>query len=201
MLPQSLQNLIQKIRILPGVGQKTAQRYALQLIERHRRQSKELALALNNALDNLQHCHDCGMLKEIDQPCPLCTHPGRDHHTLLILPSLFDVIHFEQLKCYKGLYHVLGGQLSPLDGIGPDQLHMGSIRERVLTYHIQEVILALSPTLEGEATAYYVSQLIQETPASVTRLATGIPVGGDLEHIDAHTLTLSLKQRSSYHNQ
>lgn len=198
MLPKSLQHLIYTMRVFPGVGQKTAQRYALHLIERKRAQAQELYRSINHALEQLEHCNECGVLKEIDHTCLLCSHPDRDQSTLLIVPSLFDVIHFEALACYKGLYHILGGQLSPLDGIGPNELHLHNLTDRVNSNNINEVILALSPTLEGEATAYYIGHLLKECNTIITRLATGIPVGGDVENIDAHTLMLSLKQRYHY---
>jgi recombination protein RecR len=116
----------------------------------------------------------------------------------MVVPSFFDVIHFEELSCYKGSYHVLGGHLSPLDGIGPNDLRLHNLLSRIETMRVTEVILALSPTLEGDATAYYIAQLLQNTNIPISRLATGIPVGGDLDRIDAHTLMLSIKQRSSY---
>lgn len=198
MIPPILHNLINRLRVLPGVGQKTAQRYALHLIERDRHRSEALHTALGDVLQSIENCYDCGILKEHNQHCILCSHPERDPQILLIVPSFFDVIHFEELSCYKGLYHVLGGHLSPLDNIGPHDLRLAHLSDRIQKNAIREVILALSPTLEGEATAYYIAQLLKNHDIVLSRLATGIPVGGDLERVDAHTLALSIKQRSAY---
>lgn len=196
MLPPSLIKLIHKLRILPGVGQKSAQRYALHLVEKHRSQALELGESIVSALKELQKCSECGALQEMHHVCHLCSHPSRDKSVIMIVPSLFDIIHFESLKFYNGLYHVIGGQLSPIDGIGPDNLHLHNLRERCL--NVTEIILALSHTLEGESTAYYIAQLLKNSSCKITRLAAGIPVGGDLEHIDLHTLTLALNGRQPY---
>lgn len=201
MLPKTLTTLIQKIKSLPGVGQKTAQRYALHWIERQPEQARSLVQALDDALNLLHRCQACGGIKERDQACVLCDHPDRDSSVLMIVPSIFDVMHLESLGCYKGLYHVLGGHLSPLEGMQPKDLHLEALMTRFEARRIREVIFALSPTLEGEATAYYISGLLKNKDITLSRLATGIPVGGDIEHSDAHTVMLSLRQRLPYEQQ
>jgi recombination protein RecR len=182
-----LEQLIEALRYLPGVGPKTAQRMALQLLERGRENGKRLALILQEALDNIGHCASCRTFSETDF-CTLCTSPQRDPALLCILESPIDMFAVEQMGAYRGKYFILMGHLSPLDGIGPDEIGVKQLETLLAAGTIREVILATNPTVEGEATAHYLSELIKQHSIKATRIAHGVPLGGELEYIDSGTL-------------
>jgi recombination protein RecR len=180
--------LMEGLRHLPGVGPKSAQRMALHLLERDREGGRQLAASLLEAMDQVGHCHQCRILCETDF-CTLCANPKRDHHSLCIVESPADVYAIEQATDYQGLYFVLRGHLSPLDGIGPEDIGLDMLETRLATGEITEVILATNPTVEGEATAHYIAQLAQRHNIKASRIAYGVPLGGELEYVDSETLS------------
>ena len=183
-----LEQLIENLRILPGVGPKTAQRMALTLLMRHRAQGKQLANSLNIALDTIRHCEACRIFCE-SPLCNICSSSHRDDTLLCIVENPIDVMAIEQTNHYQGKYFVLLGKLSPLDGMGPEQLGLDQLKARFNEKAMQEVIIATNPTVEGEATAHYLSALAKEAGIKTSRIAYGVPLGSELEYIDANTLT------------
>lgn len=189
-----LTQLIQSLRQLPGIGPKSAQRMAYQLLLRKRAQAEQLAQALQAALAGVGQCQQCRDLSE--QPlCTICEDAERDTAALCVVESPLDVLAFEQTGNYHGHYFVLHGQLSPLDGLGPQELGLPLLVERLATGQINEVIIATSPTMEGEATAYYIEQLAAAAEINTSRLAQGVPMGGSLELLDGATLSQALLNR------
>ena len=195
MTTSLLEQLIDALRVLPGVGQKSAQRMALNLLERQRPGGLRLARALEQALHQVEHCEVCRNLTE--QPvCHICRDPGRDDTQLCVVESPMDVLALEQSGSYRGRYFVLLGRLSPLDGIGPGELGLPKLIGRLRdTPGISELIIATNPTVEGEATAHYLREATRGLPLAVTRIAHGVPVGGELEFVDGSTLTHALSGR------
>lgn len=182
-----LAQLIEALRCLPGVGPKTAQRMAFQLLERHREKGRHLAKTLLDAMQEIRHCKNCRTFSETEL-CNLCTSTRRDQAILCIVESPADIVAVEQMGSYRGLYFVLMGHLSPLDGIGPEDLGIKELAALLARGIIKEVILATNPTVEGTATAHYISELVKQHPIKVTRIAHGVPLGGELEYIDSGTL-------------
>ncbi|WP_438971049.1 recombination mediator RecR [Methylophaga sp.] len=195
-LGPSIDELISALRCLPGVGPKSAQRMTFHLLERNRDGGERLAKALMAALNNVQHCRRCRILCE-NEVCIRCQDERRDQNTLCIVEMPSDVLAIEQATHYKGQYFVLSGHLSPLDGIGPEALGIPRLIEWMDEKTIAEVILATNPTVEGEATAHFISELARERQIKVTRLAHGIPLGGELEFIDSGTLSHAFSGRES----
>lgn len=195
MLSPLMQELIDALRILPGVGPKSAQRMALQLLERQRPGGLRLARALEQALNQVEHCSRCRNLTE--QPvCRTCSDPARDEAQLCVVESPMDVIALEQSGGFRGRYYVLLGRLSPLDGIGPGELGLPSLVQRLeASPEVRELIIATNPTVEGEATAHYLREATRHLPLLVTRLAQGVPVGGELEYLAGSTLSQALNGR------
>jgi len=188
-----IRQLIDALRILPGVGQKTAQRTALHLLERNRSGALQLALALEQAMQGVGYCERCRSLSE--QPiCDLCLDPRRDDHLLCVVEGPLDVQAMEQ-SGYRGRYFVLRGHLSPLDGMGPDSIGIPELVERLENGAFSELILATNPTVEGEATAHYIAQLLAGKDLLISRIAHGVPLGGELEWIDGSTLSHALAGR------
>ncbi|WP_437270623.1 recombination mediator RecR [Stutzerimonas balearica] len=188
-----IRQLIDALRILPGVGQKTAQRMALQLLERDRSGGRCLAEVLASAMDNVGHCRLCRTLSE-DDLCPQCADPRRDDALLCVVQSPVDVFAVEQTG-YRGRYFVLKGHLSPLDGLGPEAIGIPELLARVADGAFSEVILATNPTVEGEATAHYIAQLLTPRGLVVSRIAHGVPLGGELDLVDGGTLAHALAGR------
>jgi len=182
----AIRELIEAFRVLPGVGQKTAQRMALYILERNRTGGERLAHALQTAVEQVGHCSECRTLSETEL-CPICADGRRDAGLLCIVQGPLDVFALEQTG-YRGRYFVLKGHLSPLDGLGPDAIGIPELLEHIDKHQYTEVILANNPTVEGEATAHYIAQLLQDKPLSLTRLAQGMPMGGELEMVDGGTL-------------
>jgi recombination protein RecR len=182
-----LQQLIDAFRCLPGIGPKSAQRMALHVLERDRTGGRRLADTLTAAIETIGHCAECRTLTE-QHLCTLCQHPQRDKHTLCVVETPADVLALEQAAHYQGSYFVLGGRLSPLDGIGPQDLGLDQLRERLQTNTVHELILATTTTVEGEATAHYISEFAANYDCHITRIAHGVPLGGELEYIDSGTL-------------
>jgi len=190
-----LRELIDALRILPGVGPKSAQRMALNLLERQRPGGLRLARALEQALHHVEHCSICRNLTE-QTVCDICSNSSREQNLLCVVESPMDVIALEQSGSYRGRYFVLLGRLSPLDGIGPNELGLPALIERLrATPEIEELIIATNPSVEGEATAHYLREATRGLPLMVTRLAQGVPVGGELEYLGGSTLTHALSGR------
>lgn len=192
----SLRKLVDALRKLPGVGPKSAQRMAYQLLKEPRQHANELALALQIAIDRIQSCLLCNDYSE-ENHCDICKHPERQQHTLCVVERPSDVHALEQSQLYQGRYFVLHGKISPLDGIGPDELPLQKLKQRVQNEQIREIILAFSHSPEAQVTAYFIQELLKDYEISITQLAYGIPSGGDLELLDAVTLGFALKHRAS----
>lgn len=179
---------------MPGVGPKTAQRLAFHLLERDREGARNIVDSLNEALSKVVRCKRCNTFSEKEY-CTICASPRRDAGTLCVIETPADLESVEQSGVYQGMYFVLMGHLSPLDGIGPDQLALGRLTELIKEESITEVIIATNLTAEGEATAEYVHQLISDRPVKMTRIARGVPVGGELEYLDHGTLSQAFSDR------
>lgn len=186
--------LVSALRCLPGVGPKSAQRMAYHLLERNRAGARHLAGVLANAAEKVGHCRRCRTLTEHDL-CALCAAPRRDDALLCVVESPADVHVIEQTSSYSGRYFVLMGHLSPLDGIGPQDIGIDVLQTRLDTGHIQEVILATNSTVEGEATAHYIAERVRARGIKATRIAHGVPMGGELEFVDGGTISHALAGR------
>ncbi len=190
-----INHLITALRCLPGVGPKSAQRMVFHLLERDREGGRQLSQILEEAISKVGRCEQCRTLCE-EPICRLCNNPARDHSLLCVVETPADVMAVEHTGGYRGVYFVLMGHLSPLDGIGPEDLGVSLFRSRLARGEIREVILATNPTVEGEATAHYFAELIKEQEIRVTRIAHGVPFGGELEYIDGGTLARALLGRA-----
>ncbi len=190
---QALQQLIEEFARLPGIGHKTAQRLALYILKQPREDIVRMAKALVGVKDKTQYCSTCWNITEAN-PCVICSSGKRERAIICVVEEPSDVFAIEKTNDFKGLYHVLGGSLSPLDGIGPEELKVRELLER-LHGDVQEVILALNPNVEGEATTLYLTRLLKPLVAQVTRIARGLPVGSDLEFADEATLSRALEGR------
>ena len=190
-----LQQLIETLRCLPGVGPKSATRMAFHLLEHDREGGRRLAAVMEQAMQRVGHCARCRTLTEHDT-CRLCANPQRDPSQLCVVENPTDVMALEQATGFAGLYFVLGGRLSPLDGIGPAELGMDHLRQRLAEGVVRELILATTTTVEGEATAHYVTQLADASGCRVTRIAHGVPLGGELEYVDSGTLAHAFAGRT-----
>lgn len=192
-----INRLIEDLRCLPGVGPKSAQRMAFHLLEHNRDAARQLAHTLIEAVDNIGHCSSCRTLTE-DTLCKVCSSNKRDAQKLCIVETPADVNAIEQATDYNGLYFVLMGHLSPLDGIGPSELGLDKLENRLNEGNIEEIILATNPTAEGEATAHYISEIAKVAGLKTTRIAHGVPVGGELEYIDGGTLSHAFSGRREF---
>ena len=191
----ALDNLIEQWERLPGIGHKTAVRLAFSVLSMSEEQSTRFVDAIVNAKKNIHECETCCNLTDGER-CSVCSASGRDEGVICVVEEPQDVLAFERMREYHGLYHVLHGTISPMNGIGPDQLRIKQLLTRVANTDVREVIMATNPTVEGEATAMYLSKLLKPFEIKVTRLAYGITVGGDLEYADEVTLSRSLEGRS-----
>jgi recombination protein RecR len=192
--PAALEDLILSLRCLPGVGPKSAQRMAYHLLQRDQKGAERLAGALSEALGRIRHCARCNTFTEAEM-CAVCSSARRDGALLCVVESPGDLLMMEQTQSYAGLYFVLMGRLSPLDGIGPREIHLERLLRRATDGVVKEVILATNFTVEGEATAHYISELLGGKGLKVTRIARGLPVGGELEHVDSGTLAQAILER------
>jgi recombination protein RecR len=192
--PSSLEELIAALRCLPGVGPKSAQRMAYHLLQRDQAGAGRLAAGLSRALSRVRHCDRCNNYAE-EAVCELCGSPRRDPALLCVVESPADLLMMEQAQCYQGLYFVLMGALSPLDGIGPKEIHLDRLIRRASDGAVREVVLATNFTVEGEATAHYIGEALRARGLKVTRIARGLPVGGELEHVDGGTLAQAVLER------
>ena len=189
-----LANLIRELSKLPGIGGKSAQRLAFHILSMDDREAEVLANSITRAKSSMRYCSACGNLTESD-PCEICSDEKRDRTVICVVEQARDVAAMERMKEYNGLYHVLNGAISPMDGIGPEDINLKQLIIRLQQDDIREVILATNPTIEGEATAMYAARLIKPSGIKVTRIAHGIPVGGDLEYTDEVTLSKAMEGR------
>jgi recombination protein RecR len=189
-----LQRLIDEFRRLPGVGQKSAQRLAFHVLRTSRDNAARLAAALLDVKDNLGICAECNNISDAEL-CPYCRDPARDRSQICVIEEAHNILPVETTRTFEGLYHVLHGSISPLRGIGPEQLKIKGLLDRIAGGGVKEIILATNPTVEGEATAVYLSRLLKPLGVMVTRIAMGIPVGSDLEFADEVTMSKSLENR------
>lgn len=192
--PPPIERLIAELSRLPGIGPKSAQRLAFHLIKVPRQEAEELARAIMEAKERIGQCQRCFNLSE-GELCGFCSDARRDSHTICVVEEARDIVAIERTGEFHGLYHVLGGAISPIDGVGPEQLRIRELFDRVEEDQVRELILATNPSVEGEATALYIANLAREREVKATRLASGLPVGGDLEYADEITLGRALQGR------
>ena len=189
-----LQNLIDEFRRLPGIGNKTAQRLAYHVLNLPKEKAERFAGAILEAKDKITYCKVCQNLSDKDE-CSICSNPSRDHSVICVTESPKDVMQMERTNEFKGVYHVLHGAISPMDNVGPDGIRIKELMTRIAQGNVKEVIMATNPNLEGETTAMYISKLIKPFGVKVTRIAHGVPVGGELEYADEVTLSKALQWR------
>ena len=189
-----LNKLINELSRLPGIGVKTAQRLAFHILSMDEKSAMELANAISDAKKSMTYCSVCGNLTDTD-PCAICSDDSRDKSTICVVESPKDVVAMEKIREYRGYYHVLHGAISPMDGIGPDDINLRSLIVRLQDEAVKELIISTNPNIEGEATAMYIARLIKPSGIKVTRIAHGIPVGGDLEYADEVTLLKAVEGR------
>ncbi|HAI16429.1 MAG TPA: recombination protein RecR [Gammaproteobacteria bacterium] len=194
-----IDQLIEAFRCLPGVGPKSGQRMTLHLLERNRAGGKRLTEALTEALDAVGNCAQCRTLTE-EEVCRICANPSRNRRLCCVVESHADIFAIEQSGTFRGVYFVLMGHLSPIDGIGPEQLGINQLLERIQAGDFEEVIIACNPTVEGDATAYYIAEQLKSINVVVSRIAHGVPVGGELEFVDSGTLTHAFMGRKVMDN-
>jgi recombination protein RecR len=192
--PQSLDALIEALRCLPGVGPKSAQRMAYHLLQRDQAGAERLAAALSTAVSSIGRCAKCNNFSE-EPICTLCQSPRRDETLLCVVDSPTDLMMVEQTQSYRGMYFVLLGRLSPLDGVGPRDIYLEKLVKRASDGQVKEIIIATNFTVEGEATAHYIGELLRPHGLKVTRIARGLPVGGELEHVDTGTIAQAVIER------
>lgn len=194
---QLLESAVTELSRLPGIGRKTALRLALHILRRDEASAQALGNSIINLRQGIRYCSVCHNISEVEV-CPICCSPGRDASTVCVVENVKDVMIFEGTGQYRGVYHVLGGLISPIDGIGPDQLEISSLVERVRSSSINEVILALSATMEGDTTNFYIYRRLQDYGVKVTQLARGVAVGNEIEYTDEVTLGRSLLYRTPF---
>ena len=194
MYPNSVKMLIDSFKTLPGIGNKTAERLAFAMIDF----DKEVLTTFSNAIidvrDKICKCRECGNISD-GEICSICLNEIRDKRIVFVVEKAKDIILFEKLGIFKGVYHVLGGLISPIDGIGPDDIDLKKLLNRIECYDIEELIFALKPSIEGETTMQYISKILGDTSVKISKIATGIPMGTDMEYIDSLTLELAIDER------
>lgn len=188
-----INRLVEELASLPGIGSKSAQRLAFHILNMPKEDVEKLSLAIMEARNNVRYCTECFTLTD-DERCPICRNDERDHRTIMVVENSRDLAAYEKTGQYKGVYHVLQGAISPMLGIGPGDIRLKELLQR-LQQEVNEVIIATNSSLEGETTAMYISKLVKPTGIKVTRIASGVPVGGDLEYIDEVTLLRALEGR------
>lgn len=191
----SIEKLIESFEKLPSIGHKTAQRLAFYMLDISNEEAEEFTNSIINAKKNLHFCSKCFNISDTD-PCNICSNPKRNENVICVVEDVRDVIAMERTHEYDGVYHVLHGTISPMNGVGPDDIKIKELLSRVMAGNVSEVILATNPRVEGEATAMYISKLLKPMGIKTTRIARGVPIGGDLEYTDEVTLTKALEGRS-----
>jgi len=192
--PASIQNVIKNISRLPGIGEKTAERLALHILKAPRIEAEHLAHSILELKDKIRLCSRCFALSDSDL-CSICSNPARDSSLLCVVEQPADMVSVEKSGAFKGLYHILSGVLSPMNGVGPNDIKIRELISRVKKGNIKEVVLATGTNIEGEATASYIAQLLDKFPVKVTRIASGVPMGGDLKYVDQVTLKRAMETR------
>ncbi|MDQ3291385.1 MAG: recombination mediator RecR [Bacteroidota bacterium] len=192
-----IESAVDELAKLPGIGRKTALRLVLHLLKSETEETTDLAEALTKMRNDITYCQQCHNISDTDV-CSICANPLRDQTVLCVVSDIRDVIAIENTAQYKGLYHVLGGVISPIEGIGPSDLNISSLIERIPGSEIKEIILAISPTMEGDTTSFYITRKLRELGVKITTIARGVPVGGELEYTDEITLGRSIVERTSY---
>ncbi len=190
----SIEKLIESFEKLPSIGNKTAARLAFHILDASEQETNEFVQAILEAKKNLKYCSSCYNISDTD-PCPICSNQNRDHTTICVVEDVRDVVAMERTHEFKGIYHVLHGSISPMNGVGPDDIKIKELLAHLMEGKIKEIILATNPRVEGEATAMYISKLVKPLGIKATRIAHGIPVGGDLEYTDEVTLSKALEGR------
>ncbi len=194
MYSPSIEKLIESFEKLPSIGHKTAVRLAFHMLDLNKEDTDEFIKSIVNAKNNLKYCSTCFNISDTD-PCPICSSPKRDHSTICVVEDVRDIMAMERTHEFKGMYHVLHGTISPMNGIGPDDIKIKELITRIGNSNVNEIIIATNPRVEGEATAIYLSKILKPLGVKVTRIAHGIPVGGDLEYTDEITLSKALEGR------
>jgi len=192
-----IENAVEELAKLPGVGRKTALRLVLHLLKNETEDTRLLSEALLKMRSEITYCQTCHNISDTEI-CNICANPLRDHSILCVVSDIRDVIAIENTGQYKGVYHVLGGVISPIEGIGPSDLNIASLIDRLPESEIKEIVLAVSPTMEGDTTAFYITRKLRDLPVRITSIARGVPVGGELEYTDEITLGRSIVERTSY---
>ena len=195
--PASIQNLIKNISRLPGIGEKTAERLALHILRGSRQEAQQLAHSIQSVKDKVRLCTRCFALSDGDM-CGLCSDPARDPSFLCVVEQPADMVAVEKSAAFRGMYHILSGALSPMNGIGPEDIRVRELITRVEEDQVKEVVLATSTNVEGEATASYLAQILAKYQVKVTRIASGVPMGGDLKYVDQVTLKRALETRHAF---
>ena len=190
----SIEKLIEAFEKLPSIGNKTAARLAFHILDASEEETNEFITAIQDAKKNLKYCSQCYNITDTD-PCPICGNQNRDHSIICVVEHPKDVVAMERMRDYKGVYHVLHGALSPIEGVGPEDIHIKELLNRLYDDKVKEVIMATNPNIEGEATAMYIAKLLKPLGIKVTRIAHGLPVGGDLEYADEVTLAKAIENR------
>jgi recombination protein RecR len=191
---EPIARLIDELRKLPGIGQKTAQRLAYSLLRRSREDAERLSRAILDVKEKIRYCSRCNNFSDLD-PCNYCVNPNRSQETICVVEEPNDILSIERTREYHGQYHVLHGVLSPINGVGPEELKLKNLLERLREGNVQEIILATNPNVEGEATAIYLAKLLKPIGIRVSRIALGLPVGSDLEFADESTMSKALEHR------
>ena len=195
--PASIQNLIRNISKLPGIGEKTAERLALHILRGSKQDAEQLASSILNIKEKVRLCRRCYALSDEDL-CNLCSDPARDPSLLCVVEQPADMVAVEKSGAFRGMYHILSGVLSPMNGIGPEDLRIRELVARVEKGQVNEIVVATSTNVEGEATASYIAQILEPLPVKVTRIASGVPMGGDLKYVDQVTLKRALETRHAF---
>lgn len=192
--PSTVSNLIRQIAKLPGIGEKTAERLAMHILGAPRSEAEALARSIAQVKDRTRLCSRCFCLSD-DEVCAICNHPGRNRRLLCVVEQPADMVAIEKAGAFNGVYHVLQGVLSPMDGVGPDQIRFRELIQRMVEGGIEEVVIATGTGVEGEATAAYIAEQLSDRPVRVTRIASGVPIGGDLKFVDQITLKRAMEKR------
>ena len=196
-VPESILKLVQEFSKLPGIGKKTAQRLTYYLVRTNTEDAKSLSESIMSVKSNIILCSECSNITQID-PCNICNNPDRDKTRICVVEEALDVLALERTGIYKGLYHVLHGVISPINGIGPEDIKLNKLIERINSGNFIEIILAMNPNLEGEATSMYINQLVTDESINITRPARGIPIGSDIEYADVDTLGQAISGRQKF---
>ncbi|MGB5617826.1 MAG: recombination mediator RecR [Desulfobacterales bacterium] len=197
--PPSIRKAIQSISKLPGIGEKTAERLAMHLLRAPRIDVEQLSRSILELKNSVRLCEQCFSLSD-DQTCGICSNPARNPQLVCVVEQPADMVSIEKSGAFSGRYHILGGSLSPINGVGPDDIRIRELTARIAKQNIAEIILATSTTVEGESTAAYIADRLKDSPAIVTRIASGVPVGGDLKYVDQVTLKRALEGRHAVQN-